>query len=125
MNKLMTMLAHYLAAAHSVIAQYGPSVWNATLQIVRIQSIFYLVTLIAATAASIFVAWKIHRFAQKKIETKQPYEEPELFYLFEIAPAAALVGCAAGWANSFVWWLGAFYPKIEILYSLAHKAGLL
>jgi hypothetical protein len=121
---LMAKLGEYLDAAQAVVLKYAPDVWDATLTIIRIQSIFSIVLWVACCTLSVWgfrYAKDIHQ-QNLSINWADRPEWPFALLLFSCLVGISCVIAAALGGFSCV--LGAFAPDLAVLYSLGSKAGL-
>ncbi len=121
---LMTKLGEYLDAAQTVVVKYAPDVWDATLTIVQVRSIFSIVAWLAGCGLSIW-AFRYARAVHQKNLSIHWTDRPEWPFALLIAGCCGIGVCVLSAAiGGFSTVLGAFAPDLAGLYALGSKAGL-
>lgn len=119
MDKLLNTLNQYLIAAQQLIIKYAPQVWDATLTLERAHAIFDITLLILMTVIAVASVW----IGIKRLDDDGDAEWGWAALLAAGGILGVVVVCV--WCSSFDDLIGMFNPKLEILYHLADKAGLL
>lgn len=125
-STLMSKLSEYLDAAEKVVVNYAPQVWDATLQIVRAESIFMLVAWSAALAVGVYGFTRAIAGFKANGKAQNYRDEKEWPVPACVASSLILVMCFVSALCAGVHTLlGVFSPELAILYALCSKAGLL
>lgn len=121
---LMAKLGEYLDAAQTVVVKYAPDVWDATLTIVQVRSIFSIVLWAACVALSVWGFCYAKTIHQKNLSLHWT-DRPEWPFALLIVSCCGGGGCVLVAAvGGFATVLGAFAPDLAVLYALGSKAGL-
>lgn len=140
MDKILNMLSGYLTAAQQTLQHYGPTVWNATVQLIRFKGIWNLavgaVFLVLAIAAIVYlvrtiILWTkdVESWAWTGPEAGYSRDEPTVLGVLAVILLGILTIAFSITAGNilldFSNWLDAFAPQLAVLYALATKAGIL
>lgn len=135
MDKILNTLGEYLKAAGGLVKTYGPQVWDATLSLVQLNAIVYLLIWGVVLAATI-IGWRVFGTAVLGIaktvwqedKDKHSYDRRQWPYALATITGLILVAltiAAVGHLAMIYYWIAAFRPDLAVLYSLAQKVGLL
>ena len=132
MNKTLSQLNEYLRAAHGLLNHYGPTLWASTLELVRLHAIFDLSINVGLFAAAVFLSAVAIPFIYRTAEdrAKHNYGLWDMVAIIEMCVATVFflvcfMGAVGGWCMSLPDWLGLFDPRLAVLYSIAHKFGVI
>lgn len=123
---IVSILKEYLDQAQAIISQYGPTVWESTLSLIRIDGIFELsITLLFLISACVLALnfKKLHAAAMRADEYDSATGAIAVA-TYLLTGILAIFGIARTLC-SFPTILKVFSPELYLLYAAAQKIGLL
>jgi hypothetical protein len=121
---LLQKLSEYLDAAQAVVLKYAPDVWDATLTIIRLQSVFDICLWLASCGLAIYGIRSMTSLIKANV-SKHWTERPDWPWVLLIGSSVLALGCILTIAASgFEVLLGAISPDLAVLYRLGANLGM-